>query len=294
MKELFKKFDYKLNEPMKNHTTFKIGGPCDILLLPKTDEEVKDILKIILENNLKYRIIGNGSNLLISDKGLRECVIKLDDNFSKMKVEENYITAEAGVYMEDLANFACKNSLSGLEEVSGIPGDIGGLITMNAGAYGVEMKNIVKEVEVLNENLDIYWIPVEEMNLSYRHSRVQEERLIVLRAKFELIQKNKDEIEALQEEYTKKRMDKQPLDKASAGSAFKRPEGHYAAKLIDDAGLRGFSVGDARVSTKHCGFIVNTGNATAKDVEALVCKIQKIVWEKFQVELEPEIRIIGE
>lgn len=294
MEELFRDFEYKLKEPMKNHTTFKIGGPCDILLLPKNSEEIVDILRIILENDLNYRVIGNGSNLLISDKGLREVVIKLDDNFSKMEVQGEVITADAGVYMEDLANFALENELSGLEEISGIPGNIGGLITMNAGAYGVEMKDVLQEVEVLDEELNTYWIPLKDLNLSYRHSRIQDDSLIVLQAKFLLKPSTKEEISKVQEEYMKRREDKQPLEKPSAGSAFKRPEGHYAAKLIDDSDLRGFSVGDAGVSTKHCGFIVNNGEATAKEVEELVKEIQEIVWEKFQVKLEPEIRIIGE
>lgn len=282
------------NEPMANHTTFKIGGPCDVMILPSNEEEILNALKIIKNNNLEYMIIGNGSNLLVRDKGIRKVIIKLNDNYSNIEIKDNYVIAQAGALLSKTAKTAMKKDLTGMEFASGIPGGIGGAITMNAGAYGGEMKDILEKVKVINKDLEIKEYSVSEMNMRYRNSRVQDEGLIVLEATFKLEKGKPEDIKTLYDDLTFKRTSKQPLEYASAGSTFKRPEGHFAGKLIDDCGLRGYRYKDAQVSEKHCGFVINRGNADFEQVYYVISHVQEVVKEKFGVNLEPEIRIIGE
>lgn len=281
------------DEPMKNHTTFKIGGKCDAMILPESEEQIINVLKIIKENNLSYRIIGNGSNLLVSDDGLREVVIKLHDNFNEVSIKDDVMTAQSGALLSCVSKTAIKNSYKGFEPVSGIPGDVGGAITMNAGAYGTEIKELVKRVKVIDNDLNVKYLDCEQMDFSYRHSRVQDEKLVVLASEFMLVKGDKEEILHNYNDFTERRTSKQPLELPSCGSVFKRPEGHYAGQLIDEAGLRGYRYNDAMVSEKHCGFIVNVGNSSCDDVVKVIEHVQKTVFEKFGVKLEPEVRIIG-
>ncbi|WP_099202927.1 UDP-N-acetylmuramate dehydrogenase [Miniphocaeibacter massiliensis] len=284
----------KINEPMKNHTTFKIGGPCDVMIEPKSYEQLLNALKIIKDNNLEYYIIGNGSNLLVTDKGLRKVVIKINEKLSNIEVNGETIIAQAGALLSTVAKKSFKYNLTGLEPMSGIPGGIGGAITMNAGAYGGEMKDVVSSVKVITKDLEIKDYNLEEMNLRYRNSRVQDEGLIVLEVTMKLQKGDPIKIKEIYDDLTEKRVTKQPLEFASAGSTFKRPEGYFAGKLIDDSGLRGYRYNDAQVSEKHCGFVINRGNATYKDIMEVIHHVQNIVMDNFGVKLEPEIRIIGE
>ena len=281
------------DEPMKNHTTFKIGGSCDVMIFPQNEEQIINALKLIKQNGFAYRIIGNGSNLLVSDDGLREVVIKLHDNFNDMKITGDTLKTQSGALLSAVSKLAINNSYAGFEAVSGIPGDIGGAITMNAGAYGTEMKDIVHRVKVIDTDLNVKYFNCEEMDFSYRHSRVQDEKLIVLEVEFLLKKGDQEEIFRNYHEYTERRTSKQPLELPSCGSVFKRPEGHFAGQLIDEAGLRGYRYNDAMVSEKHCGFIVNVGEAKCSDVVAVIEHVQKVVMDKFDVKLEPEVRIIG-
>ena len=282
------------DEPMKNHTTFKIGGPCDVLVMPNTIEQILNVLTLVKENNLAYMIIGNGSNLLVSDKGIRKVIVKLHKNFSKITLDGNKITSQAGATLKEIADFALENKLSGFEFASGIPGDLGGAVTMNAGAYGGEMKDILESVKVIDKDLNVIDIDAKDMNLRYRNSRVQDEGLIVLEAVINLSEGDYDKIKEYQDELTFKRESKQPLEFPSAGSTFKRPEGYYAGKLIDDCGLRGYRYKDAMVSEKHCGFVINAGDANCEQVLYVINHVKEVVFEKFGVNLEPEVRIIGE
>lgn len=282
------------NEEMKKHTTFEIGGPCDVMLVPENEEQVVNGLRVIKENGFSYMVIGNGSNLLISDKGLRKVIIKLGEAFSDLKIEGEKLTVQAGAELSKVAKDSIEKNLAGMEYVSGIPGNIGGAITMNAGAYGGEMKDIVESVKVLGQDLEIHTYSNEEMHFSYRHSRVQEEDLIVLEVVLSLKEGNPDEIKELYDSLTERREDKQPLEYASAGSTFKRPEGHYAGKLIDDAGLRGYRYKNAMVSEKHCGFVINVGGSTCEEVLHVIHHIQKEIYDKYRVELQPEVKILGE
>ena len=281
------------DEPMKNHTTFKIGGSCDVMIFPQNEEQIINALKLIKQNGFAYRIIGNGSNLLVSDDGLREVVIKLHDNFNDMKITGDTLKTQSGALLSAVSKLAINNSYAGFEAVSGIPGDIGGAITMNAGAYGTEMKDIVHRVKVIDTDLNVKYFNCDEMDFSYRHSRVQDEKLIVLEVEFLLKKGDQEEIFRNYHEYTERRTSKQPLELPSCGSVFKRPEGHFAGQLIDEAGLRGYRYNDAMVSEKHCGFIVNVDEATCSDVVAVIEHVQKVVMDKFDVKLEPEVRIIG-
>lgn len=282
------------NEEMKKHTTFEIGGPCDVMLIPENEQQVVNALRTIKENGFSYMVIGNGSNLLISDKGLRKVIIKLGEAFSDLKIEGEKLTVQAGAELSKVAKDSIEKNLAGMEYVSGIPGNIGGAITMNAGAYGGEMKDIVESVKVLGQDLEIHTYSNEEMHFSYRHSRVQEEDLIVLEVVLSLKEGNPDEIKELYDSLTERREDKQPLEYASAGSTFKRPEGHYAGKLIDDAGLRGYRYKNAMVSEKHCGFVINVGGSTCEEVLHVIHHIQKEIYDKYRVELQPEVKILGE
>lgn len=260
------------------------------MLLPKSCEEIRDSIKALKENGTDYYIIGNGSNLLVSDKGYRGAVIKLSRNFSKTSVDGTDIYAEAGAMLSGVSSLAAQNSLTGLEFASGIPGSIGGAVLMNAGAYGGEMKDVIVETEYLSSDLEIK--KTREHGFSYRNSIFQKNGAVVLSTRMSLKPGNRDEINAEIQRLTLQRKAKQPLSFPSAGSAFKRPEGYFAAKLIDDAGLRGYSVGGAQVSELHTGFVINKGGATAEDVKKLLDTVRDVVYEKFGVKLEREIRYL--
>ena len=282
------------NEPMKKHTTFRIGGPADYYLCPHSAKEIQKVVEICKEEKLPYFILGNGSNLLVSDKGYRGAVIQLWKNVSDIQVEGCLIQAKAGASLAKIAAQALEAGLTGMEFAAGIPGTLGGAVVMNAGAYGGEMKDVLKEVLVMDAQGKIFRLQNEELKLGYRTSIVKEKDYIVLAAVLELKKGDKTEIRKCMEELRERRSEKQPLDMPSAGSTFKRPEGYFAGKLIMDAGLRGFSVGGAQISEKHCGFVVNKGGATAQDVLDLIKEVQKRVREKFGVELETEVKFLGE
>ncbi|SHH20150.1 UDP-N-acetylmuramate dehydrogenase [Caloranaerobacter azorensis DSM 13643] len=293
-KEKFPEFKFLIDEPMKNHTSFKIGGPADILFIPRNIEQISKVLTLCKELDIDYFIMGNGSNLLVSDKGIRGVVIKISENLSDVRVEGNKIIAQSGILLSKLSRIALKHSLTGLEFASGIPGSLGGAITMNAGAYGGEMKDIVTLVRCIGGNGEIIEFTNEQMEFGYRSSIIDERELIVIEVEMELKKGNYEDIKSYMDELTQKRITKQPLNLPSAGSTFKRPKGYYAGKLIEDAGLKGLRFGDAQVSEKHSGFIVNLGNATCNDVLNLIKVIQKTVRDKFGVELKTEVKIIGE
>lgn len=287
--------DFFYDEPMKNHTSFCVGGPAKLLIKPRDEEALVEILKSIRKNNYKYYILGNCTNIIVRDKGFDGIIIKLKNKLNDVKkVSDKEIYAGTGASMKKISEFAMENSLTGLEFAHGIPGSLGGAIVMNAGAYDGEIKNVVKSVRLLDENLDVIEVPGEEMNFSYRHSLVQERDLIVLGATFSLEDGDKNEIREKYEDFDQRRADKQPLDMPSAGSTFKRPTGYFAGKLIDDSGLRGFTHKGAGISEKHCGFVVNKNKASAQDVIETIEIVQKVVRDKFDVTLEREVKIIGD
>lgn len=279
------------NEPLKNHTSFKIGGPADEFCEVTSAEEVEKLIKYAKEKNIPYTIIGNGSNLLVGDKGIRGLVIKLAKGFDDAEVLGTKIIAKAGILLSKLAKVALSHSLSGLEFASGIPGTLGGAIYMNAGAYDGEMKDVVKSVTYL-ENGEIK--RTTDLDFGYRKSRFSGTDCIILSAELELTSAKADDISAKMEDFKERRCSKQPLSMPSAGSTFKRPEGYFAGKLIEESGLKGFTIGGAMVSEKHSGFVVNSGDATARDVLDLIEHIQKTVYEKFGVMLETEVKMLGE
>lgn len=284
----------KEDESLSKYTTFKIGGPARVLIEAKSDEEVLKLVRVFDEMKEDYLIIGNGSNLLITDAGIERPVIVLDKNFSNITtIDEVTLYAEAGASLKSLANKALELGLGGLEAISGIPGTVGGAVYMNAGAYGSEIKDVVSKIRYIKDD-SIAELDASEANFAHRRSIFQDKGYIILGAYFKLEKKDKKDIEEEQRDYTQRRKDKQPLEYPSAGSVFKRPEGYYASKLIEDAGLKGLSVGGAMVSKKHSGFIINTGSASFDDVVTLIEKVKAIVLEKFAVSLEEEIRIINE
>lgn len=284
----------KFDEPMKNHISFKVGGKADIFFEPSSIRELIEFIKYVKENNIPHIIMGNGTNMLVSDDGVRGAVVKLGPKLSSIEVIDDSIIAQCGAILLEVSKIAAANSLTGLEFASGIPGSIGGAITMNAGAYGKEMKDVLEEVEVLDSNLEYKVLQNKEMEFGYRKSAVEKNNYIVLGAKLKLMKGNKADIKALMEEYDERRRSKQPLELPSAGSVFKRPEGHFAGKLIEDCGLRGYQIGGAQVSNKHCGFIVNTGNATARDIISLIRHVQATVKMKFGIDMQTEVKIVGE
>ena len=284
----------RISEPMNRHTTFRIGGPADYFLLPSTAEEVKKILEICKEKELPYFILGNGSNLLVSDEGYCGVIIQLYRNYGGITVEGTDIRAGAGALLSQIASAAKNASLTGFEFAGGIPGTLGGAVVMNAGAYGGEMKDVLKEVTVMTEQGEIMTIPAEKLEMGYRTSLVKKAGYLVLEAVISLKVGDVEEIKAIMKDLTEKRVSKQPLEYPSAGSTFKRPEGYFAGKLIMDPGLRGYQVGGAQVSEKHCGFVINKGNATAADVCGLMKDVQEKVQEQFGVTLEPEVKFLGE
>ena len=255
-----------LEEPMKRHTTFRIGGPAEVFVMPGNLEEMQRILEICRTEDLPYFILGNGSNLLVSDRGYRGVVIQLDRNFGEVKVEGTEIHASAGALLSTIAVAARRASLTGFEFAGGIPGTLGGAVVMNAGAYGGEMKDVLRKVMVMDQSGKVFEIPAEELQMGYRTSIIKTAGYIVLGAVLSLKEGNLEEIKMLTRKLSEQRTSKQPLEYPSAGSTFKRPEGYFAGKLIMDSGLRGYRVGGAQVSEKHCGFVINTGDATAEDV----------------------------
>ena len=281
------------NELMKNHTSFKIGGPADEFCQVTSAEEIQELICYAKEKNIPYTIIGNGSNLLVSDKGIRGLVIKIAKGFDSAEVSDTKITASAGILLSKLAKVALANSLSGLEFASGIPGTLGGAVYMNAGAYGGEIRDVVKSVTYLEDG-KIKTADKEELGFGYRKSRFSDSGCIILSAELELKAGDKDKISEKMEDFKERRCSKQPLSMPSAGSTFKRPEGYFAGKLIEDAGLKGFGIGGAMVSEKHSGFVVIQGGATARDVLNLIEHIQKTVYEKFGVTLDTEVKMLGE
>ncbi len=283
------------NEPMKKHTTFRIGGPADVLVKPATITEIEQVLQCCEEQAVPYYVVGNGSNLLVGDEGIRGVVLQLGNDFSEVEVcEDDTIWVQAGCMLSKVANLAAEHALTGMEFAAGIPGTIGGAVMMNAGAYGGEMKDIIECVTLLTPDREVLILPQDQMEFGYRESIVSKENYIVLEAKLRLQKGEPEAIEAKMKEYSEARRSKQPLEYPSAGSTFKRPEGYYAGKLIMDTGLAGYRVGDAQVSEKHCGFVINCGQATAKDVTAVMNDVIHRVAEAYQVELEPEVRKIGE
>ena len=294
IRKLGEQVEILVAEPMKNHTTFRIGGPADALALPKTPEEVAEVVHFCHEHAQPYYVLGNGSNLLVSDEGYRGLVLQLYRNFNDIQVNGETITVQSGAMLAAVARTAYQAGLTGLEFASGIPGTIGGAVVMNAGAYGGEMKNVLNEVTVLTKKGEVLVIPAKALELGYRTSVIPKNGWIVLGAVLQLKKGDQEQILARMEELKEQRITKQPLDLPSAGSTFKRPEGYFAGKLIMDAGLRGFTVGGAQVSEKHCGFVVNRGNATAADVWELICEVKRRVKEMTGVELEPEVKLLGD
>lgn len=280
-------------EPMAKHTTFRVGGPAEYYLMPDR-KELPEVIRCCGEYQIPYLVIGNGSNLLVSDKGIRGAVIEIGKNISAIRVEEGHIYAEAGALLSKTAHTALEHGLTGMEFAAGIPGCMGGAVVMNAGAYGGEMKDIIASVTVLTKQGEEKKLRVEELDLSYRHSCIPQQKYLVLEAELALQPGKQEEIRARMEELKAKRNEKQPLEYPSAGSTFKRPEGYYAGKLIMDAGLRGFQVGGAAVSEKHCGFVINKEQASATDIYRLMQEVQQRVQQQFGVKLEPEVKMVGD
>lgn len=284
----------KVNEPMKRHTTFRIGGPADYFLMPSSEKELKGIIEICKSEELPYFILGNGSNLLVSDKGYRGVIVQLYKNYGDIAVKGDEIHASAGALLSQIAAAARNSSLTGFEFAGGIPGTLGGAVVMNAGAYGGEMKDVLKEVTVMTAEGEILTLPAEKLQMGYRTSIVKIKGYLVLGAVIALRQGDQEAIKERMKELTEQRVSKQPLEFPSAGSTFKRPEGYFAGKLIMDAGMRGYQTGGAQVSEKHCGFVINKEDATAADVCRLIRDVQDKVKEQFGVTLETEVKFLGE
>ncbi|MBR3835133.1 MAG: UDP-N-acetylmuramate dehydrogenase [Lachnospiraceae bacterium] len=291
MRSIFGDISYKESELMSGHTTFRIGGPAKYFFTPKTNEEIIKIINTCKEHNLRFMIMGNGSNMLFSDQGYDGAILQIYNNYNNIDVCQDGIYANAGALLSKLAVIARDNSMTGMEFAAGIPGTLGGAVVMNAGAYGGEMKDIIEYVDVLEQDGTVKRYNCDSMEFGYRKSIISDDK-IVLGAKLKLTKGDKTLIQAKMDELKEARCAKQPLELPSAGSTFKRPEGYFAAKLIDDAGLRGYSYGGAKVSDKHCGFVVNYDNATCQDVLNVIDKVQSTVEEKFGVRLEPEVKII--
>lgn len=281
-------------EPLAKHTTFRIGGPADYYLVPEKQEEIIIAKKYAQKKGLPYYILGRGSNILCSDDGYRGVIIEIGKGMEKIEfLSDGIVKAQAGIALSAMAKRLAEAGLGGFEFAAGIPGTLGGAVAMNAGAYGGEIKDSIISAEVLTEDGRILELSKEQLALGYRTSVIQKENYIVLSAVFQFAPKDTESIFHEIRELNQKRREKQPLEYPSAGSTFKRPEGHFAGKLIEDAGLRGYRIGDAQVAEKHCGFLVNRGNATAADVVRLMQEVKQTVEEKFQVELEPEVRLLG-
>ena len=282
-----------VREPMSRHTTFRTGGPADLLVQPEA-EQIAPILEVCRNEEIPWTVIGNGSNLLVGDGGIRGVVLEIGKQMSDVVIEGTVITAGAGAMLSSIASRAAAAELTGMEFASGIPGSLGGAVVMNAGAYGGEMKDVLVRVTVLDEDDKIHVIEKDDLELGYRTSIIAKKGYTVLGAEIELQEGEKEAIRTLMNELKEKRVTKQPLEYPSAGSTFKRPEGYFAGKLVQDAGLRGFRVGDAMVSEKHCGFVINAGEATAAQVDELMKQVSAKVREQFGVTLEPEVKRLGE
>jgi UDP-N-acetylmuramate dehydrogenase len=280
--------------PMDQHTSFRAGGKADLLLIPNVEEQINLIIEVCKQHSIPYYVMGNGSNLLVKDGGYRGVIIKLAGNFSTCTLVGNTLECQSGVLLSRLAKIAYENSLEGLAFASGIPGTLGGAITMNAGAYGGEIKDVLISARGLDMDGNIHELVNGDLELGYRTSAIQQRNLVVLSGRIQLEPGNKKSIKAEMDDLDERRKSKQPLDMPSAGSTFKRPVGHYAGQLIEDCHLKGYAVGGAQVSTKHCGFIVNTGRATASHILELIEYVQEAVKKTFQVDLETEVKIIGE
>lgn len=283
------------NEPMSRHTTFRVGGNADFFVTPQSIKEATDTVRLLLTEKEPFEIVGNGSNLLVTDSGIRGCVVCIGKGMDRISVNGNTVTAEAGAMLSKIAQVACDNNLAGMVFASGIPGTIGGAMVMNAGAYGGEMKDIVTKVTMLDiDTGKIVTLDNEQMCFGYRTSIIKSHSYVVLSVELELVPGNRDEIKNEMAELSAKRREKQPLEYPSAGSTFKRPEGYFAGKLIEDSGLRGYCVGGAQVSEKHCGFVINRGEATAQDILTLISDVRTKVKDQYGVILEPEVCILGE
>lgn len=293
LQEILGKDQCYMEETMGGHVTFRTGGPAEYYVRPHI-EQIRPVLELCGQYQIPWMVIGNGSNLLVGDKGIRGLVMEIGKMADKITADGDCVTAEAGAMLPAVSRYAASHMLTGMEFASGIPGSIGGAIVMNAGAYGGEMKQIVKEVTVLTMEGEERTLTTEELDFGYRHSCILKEHFIVLRAVLQLSKGIREEIEDKMEELRERRTEKQPLEYPSAGSTFKRPEGYFAGKLIQDAGLRGYQVGGAQVSKKHCGFVINTGNATSADICQLILDVQKRVQEQFGVHLETEVKLIGD
>lgn len=295
LKNILEPGQIRIKEPMSQHTSLHIGGEADYMVLPSNAEQIRQVILLCKENNMPYYVMGNGSNLLVSDSGYRGLIIKLSDQFAKITInDDGVVKAQAGVLLSRLSSVIAEQELTGFEFAAGIPGTLGGAVTMNAGAYDGEMKQCLLAATVINSEGKIFELSNEDLKLGYRSSALQNSNLCLLDATMKLEKGNKQKIKDKIRELNYLRQLKQPLDKYSAGSTFKRPEGYFAGKLISDAGLRGYQIGGAAVSEKHCGFLINKDNATAKDFVALINEVARIVEEKFGVRLEPEVKFLGD
>lgn len=284
----------RMDEPMSRHTTFKVGGPADLFVEPETAQELGGVLQLCRQEQVPFYILGNGSNLLVGDKGYRGAMVALGRRFGAVSVEGVTLRAGAGALLSAAARQALAHALTGLEFAAGIPGTVGGAVVMNAGAYGSEMSAVLVSVTVLAEDGTVRTIPASELELGYRTSCILRKGYVVLEAEMRLQPGAAEDIKARMDDLARQRREKQPLEYPSAGSTFKRPEGYFAGKLIQDAGLRGFAVGGAQVSEKHCGFVINRGDASASDILNLCREVQARVKQQFDVELELEVKLLGE
>ncbi|MCK9478394.1 MAG: UDP-N-acetylmuramate dehydrogenase [Firmicutes bacterium] len=289
LKEILPISNILVNEPMKNHTSFKIGGPADFIVMPQNEEQISKVVKEL--SDIPIFVVGNGSNLLVSDNGIRGIVIKTNPNMSKIKQIENQLVCQSGALLSKIATFALRFGLGGFEFAAGIPGTLGGAVVMNAGAYGGEMKDVVVSTRYVDNLGDIH--EVTNHDFGYRSSFFSNTKAIATQSALLLYQKDKDKIRAKMADLSARRRQKQPLEYCSAGSTFKRPKGHFAGKLIENAGLSGYRIGGATVSAKHCGFIINDANATFDDVMRLIEYVQSEVYKKFGVHLDTEVKICG-
>lgn len=292
LKNIVGEYYIRENEPMGKHCTFRCGGNVDLYVMPGSIEELSSVVKACRENDYPFMVIGNGSNILVKDQGYKGAIIEVNNRINSVDVIGDEIVADAGAKLSSVAMAAYENDLAGFEFAHGIPGNVGGAVVMNAGAYGGEIKDVIKWAKVLTEDGKVVTLNAEELELGYRTSIVQKKNMIVLQMCIKLDLGSQEEIALIMQMFMQKRKAKQPLEYPSAGSTFKRPEGYFAGKLIEDAGLRGYQVGGAMVSEKHCGFVINYDNATATDILQLMDDVKATVKEQFDVELEPEVKII--
>ncbi len=291
--EIFDESQILINENMSGHTTFKVGGPAQFYVQPKASQ-VADVVRLCVQQDVPYVIIGNGSNLLVGDNGIKGVLIEIGKNMSDIEVTNTHIFAQAGALLSKVAYKAAESGLTGMEFASGIPGCIGGGTVMNAGAYGGELRQIITKVHCIDKQGCMHVLSNEECAFDYRYSIIPEKGYLVTAVEIMLHEGNEEEIRKKMKELNTQRTEKQPLEYPSAGSTFKRPEGYFAGKLIQDAGLSGFCVGGAQVSEKHCGFVINKGGATAADIRTLMDEVTDVVYKTYGVKLEPEVRLIGE